>query len=68
LKIGFPEKNSPGFNEKKLLEIFDGQGAVRIFQFDKTRHALLLEKLTPGESLEKFVNKMTRRQIPSLSK
>lgn len=54
MKIGFPEKNSPGFNEKKLLEIFDGQGAVRIFQFDKTRHALLLEKLTPGESLVKI--------------
>ena len=57
LKLAIPEKKSPIFNEKKILEIFNGEGAVRVLRFDERFYALLLEKLTPGENLVKICQK-----------
>jgi len=54
LKIAAPQANSPIFNERKLLGIFNGEGAARVLRFDESRLALLLEKLSPGETLVKM--------------
>jgi streptomycin 6-kinase len=52
LKIGFPEEDSPIFNEAEMLKMFSGSGAVKLLRFDRERYALLLEKLIPGEHLK----------------
>lgn len=57
LKIGMPEKDSPIFNEKRLLEIYNGEGMVKLLRFDESFYALLLEKLTPGENLIRICQK-----------
>ena len=54
LKIGFPGEKANIFNEAKMLELFDGNGAAKLLRFDKKRFAFLLEKLTPGENLVKM--------------
>lgn len=53
LKIGFPEENSPVFNEAEILKLYDGNGAVKFLNLDENRLALLLERLKPGENLKK---------------
>jgi streptomycin 6-kinase len=53
LKIGFPEANSPVFNEAQMLKLYDGSGAVKFLQLDEKLFALLLEKLNPGEHLKR---------------
>lgn len=52
LKIGFPEEDSPIFNEAEMLKMFEGNGAVKLLRIDEQRHALLLEKLIPGAHLK----------------
>ena len=54
LKIGFPGEKKNIFNEAKMLELFDGNGAAKLFRFDNERFAFLLERLTPGENLVKI--------------
>jgi streptomycin 6-kinase len=52
LKIGLPEENdSVVFGEANFLKNADGNGAVKLLQFDALRRTLLLERLLPGENL-----------------
>lgn len=51
LKVGFNEPDSIVFGEAKMLELLNGNGAVRLLQFDENNCALLLERLMPGEDL-----------------
>lgn len=51
LKIGFNEPDSIAFGEAKMLELLNGNAAVRLLKFDKNNCALLLERLMPGEDL-----------------
>jgi len=51
LKIGFPGESLEFSNEVKALQLYNGAGAVRLFRFSESSCAMLLEKLTPGESL-----------------
>lgn len=54
LKIGFPEAHSVIFGEAAFLRAANGNGAVKLLRFDPERRALLLERLTPGESLKRM--------------
>jgi streptomycin 6-kinase len=54
LKIGFPGEELEFFNEVKTLQLYGGDGAIRLLDVDPGRYAMLLEKLTPGESLGKL--------------
>lgn len=55
LKIDLPEENDSVINgEAEFLKISDGNGAVKLLQFDADRRALLLERLLPGENLIKL--------------
>lgn len=49
LKLQCPHRESAG--EAKALEVWNGDGAVRLFASDQERHALLLERCVPGHSL-----------------
>ena len=49
LKIQFPGRESE--HEADALEVWDGDGAVRLLARDDERHALLLERALPGTSL-----------------
>ena len=49
LKIGFPHPESE--HEAAALAQWNGRGAVRILDHDPQRHALLLERCTPGSNL-----------------
>jgi streptomycin 6-kinase len=53
LKIGFPETVPVIFGEAAFLRAADGDGTVRLLQFDRERRALLLERLSPGEELKR---------------
>lgn len=57
VKIGFPEANSPIFNEAEMLKLYGGNGAVNFLKIDKNRLALLLEKLDPGKHLKDVFQK-----------
>jgi streptomycin 6-kinase len=54
LKIGLPEETPEIFSEADFLQIANGAGTVKILMFDKKRHALLLEKLSPGKHLKEI--------------
>lgn len=53
LKIGFPEDDSPIFNEAEMLKLYDGEGAARFLRFDERNLAMLIERLNPGDTLQK---------------
>jgi streptomycin 6-kinase len=54
LKAGVP---SPELNsEIQALRLYDGDGAVRLLDFDTEKGVLLMERLIPGRSLESFSN------------
>lgn len=54
LKIALPLNNPEFFNEAKYLQIQDGDGAVKVLNFDKELRAMLLEKLNPGKHLKEI--------------
>jgi streptomycin 6-kinase len=49
LKIQWPHRESE--HEAAALDLLNGDGAVRLFAHDPTRHALLLERCRPGTYL-----------------
>ena len=49
LKIQTPHRESE--HEAAALELWDGNGAVRLFAHDPEQHALLLERCVPGKPL-----------------
>jgi streptomycin 6-kinase len=49
LKIQFPHLEST--YEAAALELWNGDGAVRLLSYDEDRHALLVERCTPGTHL-----------------
>jgi streptomycin 6-kinase len=49
LKIQWPHRESE--HEAAALELWDGDGAVRLLAHDEERHALLLERCRPGTFL-----------------
>ncbi len=52
LKIGVPEEDAPILNEKRALQAFDGNGAIKLVKFDEEFCAILLERATPGQTLD----------------
>lgn len=52
LKIQWPHRESE--HEAAALELWAGDGAVRLLAYDGERHALLLERCRPGTSLGEF--------------
>jgi streptomycin 6-kinase len=49
LKLSLPHRES--LHEADALELWDGDGAIRLFARDDARHALLLEPCDPGTPL-----------------
>jgi streptomycin 6-kinase len=49
LKVQWPHRESE--HEAAALDLWDGDGAVRLLAHDEERHALLLERCRPGTSL-----------------
>jgi streptomycin 6-kinase len=52
LKIQWPHRESE--HEAAALELWDGDGAVRLVAHDEERHALLLERCRPGTHLREL--------------
>lgn len=51
LKIGVPEENSSLTYEKKALDAFGGNGAVKLLDFASNLNAMLIERAFKGETL-----------------
>lgn len=51
LKIGVPEEDAPVIYEKRALEAFGGNGAVKLINFDAELTAMLIEKAVEGATL-----------------
>ena len=51
-KIGPPQNSAGKFGEAAYLEYLDGDGAVRLLMSDSERHAMLIERITPGLNLK----------------
>jgi streptomycin 6-kinase len=49
LKVQFPHRETE--HEAAALQVWEGEGAVRLLAHDLERHALLLERARPGEPL-----------------
>jgi streptomycin 6-kinase len=49
LKVNFPDEESR--HEADALAHWQGEGAVRLLEHDRTRHALLVERCRPGTQL-----------------
>src|SRR5215470_15906809 len=49
LKIQYPHQEAE--HEAKALRIWNGNGAVKLFDHDPEEHALLLERCQPGDHL-----------------
>jgi streptomycin 6-kinase len=49
LKIQYPHEESE--NEPEALRLWNGNGAVKLFDYDAQDHALLMERCFPGEHL-----------------
>jgi streptomycin 6-kinase len=49
LKVGWPHREAAG--EGEALRLWDGRGAVRLYEHDAERYALLLERCAPGTEL-----------------
>lgn len=72
LKIQFPHAESD--YEHEALRLWNGNGAVRLLDFDPEHHALLLERCEPGaplssvgadEALEAFVILLPKLWVPA---
>ena len=57
LKIGLPLLDVEIYGEAAYLRELDGNGATKLFQFDRESQAALLERLTPGSNLRSFCKK-----------
>lgn len=51
LKIQYPHPESD--HEEEALRLWNGEGAVRLFDYDPEHHALLLERCEPGDHLSR---------------
>jgi streptomycin 6-kinase len=52
LKVQFPHRESE--HEAAALAVWKGDGAVRLLEHDPARHALLIERCTPGTHLSEL--------------
>ena len=52
LKVSFPGRESE--HEAAALALMDGDGAVRLLEYDERRRALLLERAEPGTPLKEL--------------
>lgn len=52
LKIALPLDSPEIFNEARFLKMTNGNGAVKLFEVDENRRAILLERSMPGENLK----------------
>jgi streptomycin 6-kinase len=52
LKVQFPDRESE--HEAAALALIDGDGAVRLLEYDEGRRALLLERAQPGTPLKEL--------------
>ena len=52
LKVGLPLKDVEIYGEAAYLKVLDGEGAVKLFEFDHERQAMLLERVAPGANLK----------------
>jgi streptomycin 6-kinase len=57
LKIGLPLTDVEIFGEAKYLAAVDGEGAVKLLEFDRDRQAILLERVAPGANLRSVFKK-----------
>lgn len=62
LKIGFPG-DEVFLGEVRTLQVYDGDGAVRILKLDLENFAILLEKCIPGDSLHVLNNEEQEIQV-----
>lgn len=49
LKVAWPHREATG--EAEALRLWNGQAAARLFAHDPARHALLLERVAPGDAM-----------------
>ena len=57
LKIGLPLTDVEIFGEAAYLQLLNGDGAVRMLEFDRELQAILLERVVPGSNLRSFCRK-----------
>jgi streptomycin 6-kinase len=55
LKVGYPHHEV--LSEMRALRLYAGDGVCRLFESDETRHAMLLERVNPGEMLAGLADK-----------
>ncbi|MDD4410064.1 MAG: aminoglycoside phosphotransferase family protein [Candidatus Pacebacteria bacterium] len=62
LKIGLPD-DEEFLTEAKALKIYDGDGIVRLYDFDVENMAMLIERVEPGQPLSELVDDIQATKI-----
>ena len=57
LKIGLPLTDVEIFGEAAYLQLLNGDGSVRMLEFDRELQAILLERVVPGSNLRSVCKK-----------
>ncbi|CAN5536969.1 N/A [soil metagenome] len=57
LKIGLPLTDVEIYGEAAYLRAIDGEGAAKLYQFDRELQAVLLERVVPGSNLRSVCKK-----------
>ena len=63
LKIGVPETDAPVVYEKRALEAFGGNGAVRLINYDEGLTAMLIERAVEGLTLSEVCGEDYSRAV-----
>ena len=63
LKVGVQDEDSPLLTEKNALEIFAGQGAVKVLRYEENLCAMLLERAIDGKTLSETCGEDYERAV-----
>ena len=63
LKIGLPLDDVEIFGEAAYLQLLDGQGTVRMLEFDRDLQAILIERAIPGSNLKSVCKKRQHEAV-----
>lgn len=68
LKIGPPVDDLEMYSEAEFLRLANGDGAVTLLAEERTRRAILLERLEPGHDLKQVFSNDRRKMVETAAK
>jgi streptomycin 6-kinase len=64
LKLALPLQDVEIYGEAEYLRTLNGEGAVKLLQFDREKQAVLIEKCVPGKNLRSVCRNARNEAVP----